>query len=288
METLHSKVVADGLIYPEGIRWHRGLIWFSDILDQKVCALDPETLQMDVVTQTEDRPSGLGFLPDGRLLIATMHERKLLRLDADGLKTVAELKSVGALLNDMVVDPTGRAYMDCYFAGGEPHGAILLVEPDGAYRIVADDLRMPNGLAITDDGKILIASEFKGNRIVEFDITADGGLTNRRSFAELGSASPDGLCLDAEGAVWVGLPFQNRFQRIKEGGEVTHEIVYENKWGIAPVLGGTGRRTLFLCTSDVTPDKFGRLMRQPHTARGECNGWIEAVAGIAVPGVGWP
>jgi sugar lactone lactonase YvrE len=165
---------------------------------------------------------------------------------------------------------------------------IIMVEPSGVYRIVAYDMKGPNGLAITADGKTLVANDLQANNILAFEIAADGSLANRRIFADLGSDSPDGLCLDAEGAVWVGLPFQGKFRRIKEGGEVTHEITYENKWGIAPVLGGADRRTLFLCTAEVTLEKIVKLMQDQRDARKECRGWIEVVEGIEVPGAGWP
>jgi sugar lactone lactonase YvrE len=288
MNTLQSRAVVDGLVFPEGIRWHQGRVWFSDIFDFKVYAYDPKTRRTEVVVQTEDRPSGLGFLPDGRLLIATMGERKLLRLDPDGLKTVADLKPLCNLLNDMVVDQQGRAYMDAYFAGAAMSGGLIMVEPSGDYRIVADNMKLPNGLAITADGKNLIANDLMANRLEAFDIAADGSLANRRIFADLGGDSPDGLCLDAAGAAWVGLPIQGKFRRIKEGGEVTHEITYENKLGVAPVLGGSDRRTLFLCTAEVTMEKLQRLLQDPRDARKECKGWIEVVEGIEVPGAGWP
>jgi sugar lactone lactonase YvrE len=289
MKTLQSRVVVDGIVYPEGIRWYQDKVWFSDTLDLKVLTYDPKTHRTEVVLKTDDRPSGLGFLPDGRLLLTTMGELKLWRLDPDGLKVVADLKSMGQSLNDMVVDPQGRAYLDVYLPGAEYRdGCIVMVEPSGAYRIVADDLRLPNGLAVTPDGKTLVVAEFVANRVIAFDIAADGSLSNQRVFADLGADSPDGLCLDAEGAAWVGLPFQNKFRRIKPGGEVTHEIAYAKKWGVAPVLGGSDRRSLFLCTTDVTLENLGKLMHDPRDARKECKGWIEVVEGIEVPGVGWP
>jgi sugar lactone lactonase YvrE len=212
-----------------------------------------------------------------------------MRLDPDGLKTVLDLAPVAQLLNDMVVDGTGRAYLDVYLPRN-PLGEsmIVMVEPNGTtYRTVAENLKLVNGLAITPDGKTLVASEFMANRIIAFDIAADGGLSNQRVFAEV-DGSPDGICLDAEGAAWVGLPYQNKFRRIKPGGEVTHEIAYDNKWGVAPVLGGADRRSLFLCTSDITLEKMGKMPHNPDEARKLCNSWIEVVENIAVPGVGWP
>jgi sugar lactone lactonase YvrE len=287
MKMLTSRVVVDDLIYPEGIRWHQGKVWFSDILGFKVCTFDPTTGKTAVVVQLEDRPSGLGFLPDGRLLIATMGERKLLRLDPDGLKMVANLSQYAAILNDMVVDGHGRAYVDGYIEPGV-RGGLILVEPKGQHRMVVDDMHTPNGLAVTPDGKTLIANDLMANTITAFDIAGDGSLANRRVFADLGPDSPDGLCLDAEGAAWVGQPFQNRVRRIKPGGDVTHEITYADRWGIAPVLGGDDRRTLYICTAAVTLEEIARLMHDPHAAQRQCRGWIESTGNIDIPGVGWP
>ncbi len=285
METLQSRIVVDGLIYPEGIRWAQDKVWFSDMFARRVYAHDPRTGETEVVAETDDLPSGLGFLPDGRLLIATMRDRKLLRLDPEGLTTVADLSSVSDLLNDMVVDARGRAYMDFYIRGG---GGLILVEPDGGWRIVADDMTSPNGLAVTDEGRTLVVNDLGANRILAFDIAEDGGLSGRRTFADLGDCSPDGLCLDADGGAWVGQPFQGRFRRIVEGGEVTHEIAYGAKWGIAPVLGGPDRRSLFLCTAEISLEAIQRLMCDPTDARTQSRGWIEVVDSIQTPGAGRP
>jgi sugar lactone lactonase YvrE len=291
MERLRSRVVIDGLILPEGIRWSQGKIWFSDILDFKVWTYDPKTAHRQVVAQPTDRPSGLGFLPDGRLLIATMGERKLLRLDPDGLALVADLSAACKSMNDMVVDVQGRAYLDANASGMDSMdvgGGIILVEPNGDHRFVAEDIGTPNGLAITGDGKTLVASDVFDHKILAFDIAPDGGLSNRRVFADLGGDSPDGLCLDAEGAAWVGLPFQGRFRRLKEGGQVTHEIAYDDRWAVAPVLGGEDRRSLYLCTVQVTLEHMIKLMRDPKDARALCKGWIEVVDGAPSPGAGRP
>lgn len=294
METFQSRTVVDDLIFPEGIRWHQDKIWFSDILDFKVYSHDPVTGRTEVVAETEDRPSGLGFLPDGSLLIATMGGRTLLRRDPDGLKLVADLKGICMLLNDMVVDAKGRAYVDAYFDGlGSPdmtktaRGGIVLVEPDGSYRIVVDDMKLPNGLAITEDGRTMVACDYVAGTLVTFDIAANGSLSNRRLFADFGSASPDGMCLDAEGAAWVSFPEQGRFRRILSGGTVTHEIAYKGKSAIALVLGGRDRRSLYLCTAEMDAE-IGIVMRKGRAARPHCKGRIEIVDGIKTPGAGRP
>jgi sugar lactone lactonase YvrE len=289
MERLSSRVVVDALIYPEGIRWHGGKVWFSDILDRKVYAYDPVAGQAEVVAQTADLPSGLGFLPDGRLLIATMRERKLLRLDPEGLAVAADLSPLSARLNDMVVDSHGRAWLDAAFAEDGSNGGLIMVEPDGRARPVAEGLCEPNGVAISADGETLVVNDFIGCRIHAYDVQSDGRLAGHRVFADLGEDAPDGVCLDAEGAAWVGQPCQSRLRRILEGGEVTHEIAYEaGKWAIAPVLGGPDRRTLYLCTAEVEMEALIRLLDDPSDARRDCRGWIEAVDGIATPGAGLP
>ena len=285
---LTSKVIVENIIYPEGIRWNQGKVWFSDVLDSKVYTLDPATRRISVVVQTKDLPSGLGFLPDGRLLIATMRERQLLRLDHDGLKVVVDLRSHCEFLNDMVVDAQGRAYIDSHFSRAADGGGIILVEPDGNYRIVVEKMNAPNGLAITADGKTFIANDLLANRLVAFEIAPNGDLLNRRTFADLKGNSPDGLCLDEQGGAWVGLPFQGKFARVTEGGEVTHEIICQNKWGVAPVLGGSNRRTLFLCTAKVALDDMPGLLQDPRDARNKCQGWIEMVENVEVAGAGRP
>jgi sugar lactone lactonase YvrE len=288
VKALTSQVVIDDIIYPEGIRWAQGRVWFSDMFARRVYAYDPATGITDVAAQTEDLPSGLGFLPDGRLLIVGMRERQLLRRDPDGLTVAADLSPLSELLNDMVVDAHGRAYVDGHFERDTEGGGILLAEPDGRCRVVAGDMKAPNGLAITPDGSTLIANDLLANALFAFDIQANGDLTNRRVHLDLGDRSPDGLCLDLDGGVWIGLPFQNRMQRIGPDGQVTHEIDCGDKWGIAPVLGGADRKTLFFCTARVAIDDMIGLLKDPTHAKSRCRGWIEAVDGIEVAGAGRP
>ena len=288
MMKLESRIVVDDIVYPEGIRWFDGKVWFSDILDSKVFSYDPHTGRKHLVIELSDRPSGLGFLPDGRLLIASMSERKLLRLDADGLNVLADLSRDCAIINDMVTDALGRTYIDAHFEDEIDGGGIILVEPSGVHRIVAKNMKTPNGLAIRADGKTLVVNDLFANCILAFDILRDGSLTNRRVFADLGDGSPDGLCLDEQGGAWIGLPFQGKFQRVEEGGNVTHEIDCAGKWGIAPVLGGPDRRTLFLATAEVTLEAMPRLIKDPQNARQECRGWIEVAENAPAAGAGWP
>jgi sugar lactone lactonase YvrE len=283
MATLTSTVLIDGLVFPEGPRWHAGRLWFSDMHAHRVLAMGPDGT-LETIATVPGRPSGLGFTPDGRLLIVSMVDRCLLRLDGDAIRVVAELQDfVGGDINDMVVDASGRAYVGNfgfdYNSGGKVTPATLVaVEPDGTARVVADELMFPNGSVITPDGKTLIVAETSGRRLTAFGVAADGSLSNRRTWAELGQATPDGICLDAEGAIWAGSPTTQEFIRVCEGGEVTDHIPTPGKWAVACMLGDEDRRTLYLLTAETT---------QPELAQGKSKGFIETVR-VDVPGDGWP
>lgn len=281
MENLTSRVLLGGLVFPEGPRWHDGKLWFSDIFAAKVMTVDPAGRSQEIVSVPE-LPSGLGFLPDGRLLIVSMRNRLLLRLDSDGLHTVADLSPlVSGDLNDMVVDAQGRAYVGNLgfdlLGGAEPRPAnLVLVTPDGKARVVADDLQFPNGAVISPDGKTLIVAETFANRLTAFTVAPDGSLSQRRVFAELGERTPDGICLDAGGAVWVSSFGTDEFVRITEEGTVTHRVPVSGKRAVACMLGGEGRRTLFLLTAETSFEEL---------AQGKSIGYIETVQ-VETPGVG--
>jgi sugar lactone lactonase YvrE len=297
MQTLRSHVVVDGLGFPEGIRYHGGKVWFSDIFDFKVLCWDPVTNVKRTVAELTDKPSGLGFLPDGTLLVATIGKLQLLRLDPGGPHLVFDLKALCGAdhhLNDMVVDARGRAYIGAIDNGDHARrdSSIVLVAPDGSATIAAGAMAAPNGMAITADGTTLVVADNGDHTIVAFDIGADGLLTNRRVLAKL-DAFPDGLCLDAEDAAWVGVPFKGEFRRIDPRGNLTHRIAYDaGRVAIAPMLGGPDRRTLYLCTAQRLPlGEHARIMGHPTRlpeAIAMCNGAIEAVEGITPPGAGWP
>ncbi|MCH8195757.1 MAG: SMP-30/gluconolactonase/LRE family protein [Chloroflexi bacterium] len=281
MATLTPTPLLDGLVFPEGPRWRDGKLWFSDMHAHKVMTVDLQGRTEDVATVPQ-RPSGLGFLPDGRMLVVSMLDKRLLRLDPGGLTTVADLAGLcDGDANDMVVDSQGRAYVGYLgFEMGEEFklASIVMVEPDGSARVVADELSIPNGAVITPDGKTMIVAESRGNRLTAFDIETDGSLSGRRVFAEVGDAVPDGICLDAETGVWVGSPTTSEFFRVLEGGEITHRIPTPGRYAVACIHGGEDRRTLFLLTAETT----GEDLR-----RGISKGWIETVQ-VDVPGAGWP
>jgi sugar lactone lactonase YvrE len=275
------KMLLDGLRFPEGPRWHEGRLWFSDMHDQKVLAVDLDG-QAETVARVEADPSGLGWLPDGRLLVVSMKDRRLLRLDPSGLTEAADLSEIaGFHCNDMVVDAQGRAYIgnfgfDLHSGGDLVAASLALVHPDGRVEQAAQDLLFPNGSVITPDGRTFVIGESFGARLTAFDIADDGSLSNRRIWAQLEKAVPDGICLDAEGGIWVASPISHGVLRVLEGGEVTHRISVEHQ-AFACMLGGSDRRTLFICTAaDSDPAKTGSR-----------SGRIEIVD-VAVPGAGLP
>jgi sugar lactone lactonase YvrE len=275
-------VLLDGLTFPEGPRWHKGRLWFSDFYSQRVLAVDLAG-KSETIATVPKRPSGLGWRPDGTLLIVSMLDRALLELKAGGLRPVADLSALaGGPCNDMVVDAAGRAYVGNF--GYDRHGGeaprttgLIRVDGDGRATRVAEDLMFPNGMVITPDGKTMIVAETYAHRISAFAIGADGGLGARRVFAEMPGCYPDGICLDAEGAVWVADARGHEASRVFEGGRVAQRVAVGSRTVFACMLGGADRRTLFLCTSTGS----GPAMAE------KTDGKIE-YARVAVPGAGLP
>src|SRR5713101_7677201 len=191
MRTL--KVLLDGLAFPEGPRWHDGKLFFSDMHAHQVRAVDMAG-KSQLICEVPAQPSGLGWLPDGRMLVVSMTDRKLLRLDRDGLKMVADMSKLAPFdCNDMVVDARGRAYVGNFgfdlHKNETPRGTTLvMVAPEGGASVVANDMMFPNGMVITPDGKTLIVGETFGRRLTAFDIAVDGSLANRRVWADLGNS----------------------------------------------------------------------------------------------------
>jgi sugar lactone lactonase YvrE len=276
------KVLLDGLMFTEGPRWHDGKLFFSDMHAHKVMSVDLEG-KAQIIVEVPTWPSGLGWLPDGRMLIVSMTDRRLLRLDPDGLKTHADLDTLASFYcNDMVVDGKGRAYVGNFgydLLSGEPQkpAELILVNPDGSARVAADGFDFPNGTVISPDGKTLVVGESMGHRLTAFNIQSDGSLTDRRPFADLGEAVPDGIALDAEGAIWVASPMSKELLRVRDGGAVAERLRFDTM-PIACALGGPDRRMLFMLTSDsINPDEC--------CAKKASKIWIKEVA---VAGAGWP
>jgi sugar lactone lactonase YvrE len=261
---MDATVLAGGLTFGEGPRWHDGRLWFSDFHAHAVKSV---SLAGDVRTEftIDDRPSGLGWLPDGSLLVVSMMKRRVLRRDASGKITEhADLSAHAPFhCNDMVVDAAGRAYVGNFgfdldaamhargwrdVVADHPATSLCRVDPDGSVHIAADDMHFPNGSVITPDGRTLIVGETLGGCLTAFDIAADGGLSNRRVWAETWPSVPDGIALDADGAIWIADPLAPRCVRIAEGGAVL-ETVSTGQPCFACMLGGDDGRTLFMLTA---------------------------------------
>ncbi|KWR90624.1 SMP-30/gluconolactonase/LRE family protein [Cupriavidus sp. IDO] len=264
------KVVANGFHYLEGPRWHNGTLWFVDFYTYGVYRVEPDGL-VKKIAHIEHQPSGLGWLPDGRMLVVSMKDRKVMRQENDGSFVVhADIWDYcGGHANDMVVAPNGDAYVgnfgfDLMGGAGHRNTGLVLVRPDGSAQKVADGLAFPNGTVVTPDGKKLIVNELFGNKISQFDIKPDGTLGASRDFANFGDLGdepdsgvrlqrakiiPDGLALDAEGAVWIADTINRRALRIAEGGGILDEVNIAPEGVFAVALGGEDGKTLFMCAA---------------------------------------
>jgi sugar lactone lactonase YvrE len=272
----------DGLSFGEGPRWHQGKLWYSDFYVHQVRTAD-ESGKTETIVEVPGRPSGLGWRPDGTMLIVSMTDKRLMRYAGGKLSVEAELSSIATgLCNDMIVDAKGRAYVGNFGFdrhAGEPQKPAVLarVDPDGSVHRAADDLAFPNGTVITPDGKTLIIGETMAKRLTAFDIAADGTLSNRRVWAETPNCNPDGICLDAEGGIWVTGAFTHHMVRVLEGGKVTHDLDLGERCAYACMLGGQDRRTLYVITNTGSG---------PNVAK-KRDGRIETMR-VDVPGAGLP
>jgi len=265
---LATTVLAEGFVFTEGPRWRDGRIWTSDMHGHRVVAIGLDGVVETVATVEEDEPSGLGWLPDGRLLIVSMDRQWLLRQEHDGtIVCHADLSSVArGSLNDMIVANDGTAYVGDMGSrvhvraksldGPRVPGQTFIVRPDGSFEVGADDMAAPNGHVLTDDEQTLLVAQSSGQQVTAFDRAEDGTLSNRRVYVDLvsadpavASAIPDGICLDSEGAVWVADPMSRRLFRVSPGGAVTDSVGFGDDIPVACVLGGADRRTLFVCVA---------------------------------------
>jgi sugar lactone lactonase YvrE len=291
MISLKSEVLIDGLIFPECPRWRDGKLFFSDMHAHKVMTVDLQGTT-EVLAEFPHRAAGLGFLPDGRLLVCTMRDLLVHRLEPGGVQQVADLTQYGDdFINDMVVDGQGRAFIGArnkrLSPEHPPSGRIVLLTLDGATRMVADEIDGPNGSVITPDGKTLIVAETAAHKLTAFDIEDNGALSNRRIFAELEERVADGICLDAEGAVWIGSPGTRECARVLEGGEVTHAVNCGERWPLACMLGGDDGRTLFLMNCITTSENMASLKTPDLDKNSVSKGWIETLR-VDVPHAGFP
>jgi sugar lactone lactonase YvrE len=251
---LEPQILLTGLALGESPRWHDGHLWFSNWGAQEIVATDLDG-NSEVVVRMPSFPFCFDWLPDGRLLIVSGREGRVLRREPDGsLVAHADLRGLGdPPWNDIVVDGRGNAYVGNtgfdFPAGQFAPGFLVLIEPDGSHRPVADGIALPNGLAVTPDNSTLIVAESYGSRLTAFDIGADGRLSNRRVWAELPGGAPDGICVDAEAAVWYADVPNKRCVRVREGGEVLATIELD-RGCFACALGGDDGRTLFLMAAE--------------------------------------
>jgi sugar lactone lactonase YvrE len=274
------RTLLTGLHFGEGPRWHDGRLWFSDFHAHAVSSVSLAG-EARVELAIDDQPSGLGWLPDGSLLVVAMTQRQLLRRAPDGAVSVhADLSGIATFhANDMVVDAAGRAYVGNFgfdlaaemarvglegVMANPGLADLALVHPDGRVEVAATGLAFPNGSVITPDGRTLIVGETFGARLTAFDIAADGTLSNRRTWAPLAPRLPDGIALDAEGCIWVANPMAPECVRVAEGGAV-REVIATDQPCYACMLGGDDGRTLFMLTAPPltdppAPSPAGRIL----------------------------
>ena len=279
------QTLMTGLAFGEQPRWHEGRLWFSDWGTKNVIALDLEGTS-EVILRAPSFQCCVDWLPDGRLVVVSASDGLVLRREPDGsLVTHADLTGLSDRPpgNEMVVDGRGNVYVNGggfdLMAGEEfAPGMIALVSPDGSARQVADGIAFPNGMHVTSDDSTLIVAESYANRLTAFDIAADGGLSNRRVWADLSGGVPDGICLDADGAVWYGDVPNKRCVRVGEGGEVLQTIELD-RGCFACALGGADRRTLFMMATEWNGP--ANMFDGPRTGQ-------VLTAEAPAPGVGWP
>jgi sugar lactone lactonase YvrE len=279
------QILMTGIAFGESPRWHDDRLWFSDWSAEELIAVDLEG-NSEVIVRVPSFPFSIDWLPDGRLLIVSARDRALLTMEPDGsLVTHTDLSSLSDRPpgNEIVVDGRGNAYVNgggFDLMAGEPFapGIVALVAPDGPAREVADGIAFPNGMAVTPDNSTLIVAESYGKRLTAFDIDADGSLSNRRVWADLGDGVPDGICVDAEGAVWYGDVPNKRCVRVREGGEVLQTIELD-RGCFACMLGGADGRTLFL---------VAREWHGTANVAGEARTGQVLTAQAPAPGAGWP
>lgn len=279
MRRHRSTPVVEDLAYPECPRWHDGVLWFSDQYAELVHTWGREGLRTRL--RVPGRPAGLGWLPDGSLLVVSMERREVQRWVGDALTTYADLTAVSpGPSNELLVDGAGRAYVGNigfdFYGGEQPRTtSIVLVETDGSLRVVADDVLVPNGMALIEGGATLVLAESFAGRLTAFDVAPDGGLSGRRLFADLGEATiPDGICADAEDGIWFASVGTATAVRVDRGGRVTDVVETGDRDVFACELGGPDGRTLHLCTS---------RSHEPAEASAIRSGAIET-ARVEVPG----
>lgn len=252
MRTHQPALFAEDFVFLEAPHWRDSRLWVSDVFDHTVYTLDSNGARKKVCS-VPHRPSGLGFLPDGTPIVVSSKDRRLMKIVGDSIVEYVDLSaSASGDVNDFAVDAQGRIYVGNFgydYDAGEPRAATALhrVDPDGRISIAATELDFPNGSVIIDQGRTLVVAETWVGRLTAFDIDEQGLLSNRRVFADLGERQPDGICADADGAIWVGCFNTGEFVRVLKGGAITDVIQLEGH-AISCTLGGEDGCRLF-CTS---------------------------------------
>jgi sugar lactone lactonase YvrE len=260
MTSHRPSLFAEDFIFLEAPRWHGDELWVSDVFDHTVYALSPDGGRRKVC-QVPHRPSGLGFLPDGTPIVVSSKNRKLMTIAGDAIVDYADLSAIATGdVNDFTVDRHGRIYVGNFgydYDGGEPKALTQLhrVDPDGSISVAASGLEFPNGAVIINGGKTLVVAETWAGRLTAFDIDEQGQLDHRRIFADLGSRQPDGICGDAEGAIWVGCFNTGEFLRVLDGGAIIDTIAFDGR-GVSCTLGGAGGHQLFCTVYRGTVDEL--------------------------------
>jgi sugar lactone lactonase YvrE len=287
-----STTLIDGLYFGEGPRWHLGRLWYSDFYDKAVKSVDLQG-NVRLELQLDEQPSGLGWLPDGRLLIVCMESLTLKRLEKNALVLHADLSEYSEhRCNDMVVDKQGNAYVGNFgfnldkemqergvegVMANHPKANIVQVTPQGDISVASGGMSFPNGSVITPDGKTFIVAETFGRCLTAFDIVEKGALKNRRLWASTGTRVPDGICINADGNIWIANAASNECILLAQGGEVL-EIVNTSQNCYACMLGGNDSKTLFMLTAQSSHAKIASATR---------TGKIE-VTKVASPSAGCP
>jgi sugar lactone lactonase YvrE len=287
--TIKTRVLLDGLAMGESPRWHDGRLWFPHWGTEEIVAVDLDGNARVMARKPPGLGHAIGWLPDGRLLVTG---DRLSRHERDGaIVAHADLGHISKhVWSELTVDGRGNIYVNSIGfdfdaemtervkdPSKDPTGVIALCTPDGTARKVADGIAFPNGMVVTPDNRTLIVSESFTGKLLAFDVGADGALSRRRVWAE--GVAPDGICLDADGAVWTGT-WQNECVRVAEGGEILDRIQLDSPC-FAAMLGGPQRRTLFMMANRfLGPDKFDEMLAQR-------SGQV-LVAGVRTPGAGWP
>jgi sugar lactone lactonase YvrE len=280
--TYATYVVVTGLVFPETPRWHLGRFWFTDQFSGRLMRLSLDGT-LETIATLPDHIGGLGWLPDGSLLTLGMTQRRLYRLGAAGFEPYTDLSGLAAHdCNDLLVDSGGGAYVGNFgfdLRGGAPTVSTRLIRvgPNGQAWAVGGPLIFPNGMAMSPEGDLLLVAETFAHRVSSFRVAPGGELSDHRTWADLRAATPDGICLDAEGALWIASPMTRELMRVRQGGEIVDRV---KTFGApyACMLGGPDRRILYVCTAET---------HDPDHATANPSGRIEVV-NVVVPGAGLP